>query len=44
MRQEKIIDVRQQKKYREYPSDDRHHSNRSSHGQILSFSGYFAGA
>jgi hypothetical protein len=44
MRQEKILDVRQQKKEREHPSDDRRYSNRSSHGQILSFSACFAGA
>jgi hypothetical protein len=44
MRQEKILDVRQKKKEREHPSDDRRYSNRSSHGRILSFRAYFAAA
>jgi hypothetical protein len=44
MRQEKIPDVRQQKKDREHPSGDGRYSNRSSHGRILSFSAYFAAA
>src|SRR6476661_10231918 len=44
MRQEKILDVRQQKKEREHPSGDRSYSNRSSHVRILSFRAYFAAA